>query len=336
MANSLEFKISADDQASRVVETVQGKIQNFGRDIAKMALGFAGPFALVQMGIQAIASAFAEAKKEAEDLRKAQEEAAAESAKRVTSKEAGGTDVKSKAGLEIDLLNKKAQMLKDIAAQEDKDDAARISAAEYYLNYTKAGRAEVERDPNSYIIQELAIASVHEEAKKIELERKAAQERLDNEKKILAEKAKQKKDTADQLELARRITSEANQFNKSKADSAREVKQASNELAKAQSAYTDALKKPISVSSLREMGGGVSGESAAISAQLQSGYSPEQQQAITAAQEALSAAKTNSDAAIKFSASVDTFSSSVKNISSSGNTGDSIFVNPSPTANNGN
>ena len=51
MADDLSFTISAQDQASRVVDTVQKKIQNFGTDLAKMALGIAGPMALVSAGI---------------------------------------------------------------------------------------------------------------------------------------------------------------------------------------------------------------------------------------------------------------------------------------------
>jgi hypothetical protein len=51
MADDVSFTISASDQASKVVETVQKKIQNFGSDVAKMALGFAGPMALLQAGI---------------------------------------------------------------------------------------------------------------------------------------------------------------------------------------------------------------------------------------------------------------------------------------------
>jgi len=51
MADDLSFTISAQDQASRVVETVQKKIQGFGTDLAKMALGVAGPMALVSLGI---------------------------------------------------------------------------------------------------------------------------------------------------------------------------------------------------------------------------------------------------------------------------------------------
>lgn len=51
MADDLSFTISAQDQASRAVETVQKKIQGFGSDVAKLALGVAGPMALLQAGI---------------------------------------------------------------------------------------------------------------------------------------------------------------------------------------------------------------------------------------------------------------------------------------------
>ena len=51
MADDVSFTISASDQASKVVETVQKKIQDFGKDVAKLALGVAGPMALLQAGI---------------------------------------------------------------------------------------------------------------------------------------------------------------------------------------------------------------------------------------------------------------------------------------------
>lgn len=51
MADDLSFTISAQDQASRAVETVQKKIQAFGGDVAKLALGVVGPMALLQAGI---------------------------------------------------------------------------------------------------------------------------------------------------------------------------------------------------------------------------------------------------------------------------------------------
>jgi hypothetical protein len=51
MADDLSFTISAQDQASRSIETVQKKIQGFGSDVAKLALGVVGPMALLQTGI---------------------------------------------------------------------------------------------------------------------------------------------------------------------------------------------------------------------------------------------------------------------------------------------
>jgi hypothetical protein len=57
MSNSLEFSINAKDNTSKVVDTVTKKINSFGTDLAKMALGVAGPMALVQMGIGAIGTA---------------------------------------------------------------------------------------------------------------------------------------------------------------------------------------------------------------------------------------------------------------------------------------
>ena len=67
MSNELSFTISAKDQASRAVETVQKKIQNLGTDLAKGLLSFAAPLALVQTGISMIGEAIAEQKKKVAD-----------------------------------------------------------------------------------------------------------------------------------------------------------------------------------------------------------------------------------------------------------------------------
>jgi colicin import membrane protein len=67
MSNSLEFSINAKDNTSKVVDTVRNKINNFGTDVAKMALGVAGPMALVQAGISAIGSAIEEYKQKMEE-----------------------------------------------------------------------------------------------------------------------------------------------------------------------------------------------------------------------------------------------------------------------------
>ena len=67
MADDLSFTISAQDQASKAVETVQKKIQNFGHDVAKLALGVAGPMAALQAGIGYVSDKWAEYKKAQED-----------------------------------------------------------------------------------------------------------------------------------------------------------------------------------------------------------------------------------------------------------------------------
>ena len=63
MANDMEFTISARDQASRAVETVQKKLKSFGSDLAKMALGVAAPLALAQTAFSAIGDAIEAHKK---------------------------------------------------------------------------------------------------------------------------------------------------------------------------------------------------------------------------------------------------------------------------------
>lgn len=67
MSNDLSFTISAKDQASKAVETVQKKIQNLGTDLAKGFLSFAAPLTLVQTGFSMITDAIAENKKKVAD-----------------------------------------------------------------------------------------------------------------------------------------------------------------------------------------------------------------------------------------------------------------------------
>ena len=67
MANDMEFTISAKDQASKAVETVKKKLQSFGSDVAKLALGFAAPLALAQTAFSAIGDAIEEHKKKVQE-----------------------------------------------------------------------------------------------------------------------------------------------------------------------------------------------------------------------------------------------------------------------------
>jgi F0F1-type ATP synthase membrane subunit b/b' len=57
MSLGLEFNISAKDQASAAVETVNKKIKDFGKDVAKSFLSFAAPLTLMQTGFSAIGDA---------------------------------------------------------------------------------------------------------------------------------------------------------------------------------------------------------------------------------------------------------------------------------------
>jgi len=67
MADDVSFTISASDQASKVVETIQKKIQDFGKDIAKLALGVAGPMAALQAGIGFVTDKWNEYKQAQQD-----------------------------------------------------------------------------------------------------------------------------------------------------------------------------------------------------------------------------------------------------------------------------
>jgi hypothetical protein len=83
MADDVSFTISANDQASKVVETVQKKIQNFGSDVAKLALGVAGPMALLQAGIGFVSDKWSEYKAKQQEALDAQKKAAEDGASSV-------------------------------------------------------------------------------------------------------------------------------------------------------------------------------------------------------------------------------------------------------------
>ena len=64
---SLEFTISASDQASKVVTTVQNKINNFGKDVGKSIAGVLGPMALVGFAVSKVTDYLAEMEKKAKE-----------------------------------------------------------------------------------------------------------------------------------------------------------------------------------------------------------------------------------------------------------------------------
>ena len=64
---SLEFTISASDQASKVVTTVQKKIDNFGKDVGRSIAGVLGPMALVGFAVSKVTDYLAEMEKKAKE-----------------------------------------------------------------------------------------------------------------------------------------------------------------------------------------------------------------------------------------------------------------------------
>lgn len=67
MSNDLEFRISARDQASNAIDAVKKKIMDFGKDIGKGLVAFAGPMALMNSAIGFVTEKLAEYKAKVEE-----------------------------------------------------------------------------------------------------------------------------------------------------------------------------------------------------------------------------------------------------------------------------
>lgn len=67
MSQNLEFRITASDQASRVVASVQKKVTDFGKDIGQSIVAIAGPMALASMAISKITQKMEEAKQKSKE-----------------------------------------------------------------------------------------------------------------------------------------------------------------------------------------------------------------------------------------------------------------------------
>lgn len=135
MANSLEFKITAEDQASRTVETVQNKIQNFGRDIAKMALGFAGPLALVQIGMTKIGELLDEQSKK-------RQEAIDFGASGLYEELKARTKIADELERGYKAILAQKKLTDESAAQAEKEKLAREEATKLFLA-TERGKAQI-------------------------------------------------------------------------------------------------------------------------------------------------------------------------------------------------
>jgi hypothetical protein len=67
MSQSLDFRITARDQASAVVASVQKKVADFGKDIGRSIVAIAGPMALATMAISKVTEKMEEARQKAKD-----------------------------------------------------------------------------------------------------------------------------------------------------------------------------------------------------------------------------------------------------------------------------
>jgi hypothetical protein len=135
MADDLSFTISAQDSASKAVETVQKKIQSFGSDVAKLALGVVGPMALLQAGIGYVTQKWQEYKQAQKD---AFENGAAVTYNEVKAQESLGEQLDKNLSILLAMAKVKLENAKnkeDITAQEDQA-IEEFKKTQAYLKFT--------------------------------------------------------------------------------------------------------------------------------------------------------------------------------------------------------
>jgi len=181
MADDLSFTISAQDQASRAVETVQKKIQSFGSDVAKLALGVVGPMALLQAGIGYVTEKWQEYKQAQQD---AFDKGASGTYEEIKAQEGLGMQLDKNLSILLSMAkvsSENAKNAKDLKTQEDQ-------AIQAFLQ-TEAGvkfqqQHTVQSTDESYYTatreQELAAARAEGQRQAEELARKQEEERNAN------------------------------------------------------------------------------------------------------------------------------------------------------------
>lgn len=210
MADDLSFTISAKDQASKAVETVQKKIQGFGQDVAKMALGVAGPMALLQAGFGFVSGKIDEYNQRLEDAKKLNLEladAAAKAGKAMTP----GQEFSFKKATEEKTAAEKANI--DIKNNEYANAVINENdkrALDDYIEYRKKSKKELTKEETDFLKENISgrndgsVTSIITdkyivEIKKMIIERRQAeldaendilQKKLQNEKKVQEVKQK--------------------------------------------------------------------------------------------------------------------------------------------------
>ena len=254
MADDLSFTISASDQASKAVETVQKKIQNFGSDVAKLALGVVGPMAILQAGIGYVTDKWNEYKQAQTDAFEKGASGAYEEVKRQES-----INEQLDKGLAYLLAQKKVK--EEILKDSEQIKIAEKQAIEEFKKTPeyKSVEREVYRRGSTVkdregFIRDAAIEYARkkeEEANKAELAKLQGPQISDEQRKALEEIAKINDEVAKRMSSGFYEKESLNRFFKQFDEEIKMPKQ------KTKDAVKDDLK--LTVSSLREIGGSFGG-----------------------------------------------------------------------------
>jgi hypothetical protein len=126
MSQSLNFRITANDQASAVVTQVQKKVLDFGKDIGRSIASIVGPVALIGLAVSKVQEKFADMKKSAEDAFKWG---------------AGLTQQAATLGLTVEQLQR-LQQVADATAVPLEKVAEAFKASQKAIDAAKRGNAE--------------------------------------------------------------------------------------------------------------------------------------------------------------------------------------------------
>jgi hypothetical protein len=244
MADDLSFTISAEDQASKVVDTVKSKLNNFGSDLAKMALGVAGPMALVSQAIGYVMKRideYKQAKLDAEnEIIKREEDAA----KAFTDKEMAEYKKRVEA-------YKKAEDEKTAAKRKAESDRIRVVSLNEEIEQLKS---ELSRGGEPLTGADL-LKDLGEKIRRLESDRKAAK---GFDRPLVDIKELEKKSLELQIQYAK-------EFNKNvkegEASRIKAIYAEAERLAIKPGEFDEEVKQPgrLTVSSLREIGGSFGG-----------------------------------------------------------------------------
>jgi hypothetical protein len=241
MADDLSFTISAEDQASKVVDTVKAKLNNFGSDLAKMALGVAGPMALVSQAIGGIMRKIDEYKQAKIDAQNAAAKQEEDILKAATDKE-------------MEELKKRTEAYKKVEAEKtaarrkaEADRVKKVSLTEDIEELKK----EIARGGIPLTGFDL-LKDLSDKVKKVESERREAR-RADRPGVEQAELEKKS------LELQKQFLQEQAKIDKEKEERRKNEGSVTKEIAspKEEKAVKETAK--LTVSSLREIGGSFGG-----------------------------------------------------------------------------